>query len=224
MIKLREITDYLEEKFPLSYAEEYDNVGLLVGKTDKEIKNILISLDCTYETVLEAIKLGANLIITHHPIIFSGVKSVADDSYLGKTIINAIENNISIYSAHTNLDSAPGGLTDYISSLLSLPVAGNMENNIGRVLRAPEGFTAKKLILKLKEVFSTEKIYTTIKKDKPVSTIALCNGSGADLIDAAANNSADVYISGDLKHHNILSVNDSELLDYIENLCYTVAE
>lgn len=216
MIKLREITDYLEEKFPLSYAEEYDNVGLLVGKTDKEIKNILISLDCTYETIIEAIKLNCNLIITHHPIIFSAIKSVADSSYIGKTIIKAIENDISIYSAHTNLDGAPGGLTDYLCSLLSLSAVGNMENNIGRILKAPKSFTAKKLISKLKEVFNTEKIYTTIKKDKEISTIAFCNGSGADLIDAAESLKADVYISGDLKHHNILYLKEKENLDYIE--------
>ena len=163
MIKLREITAYLEEKFSLSYAEEYDNVGLLVGKTDKEVKNILICLDCTYETILEAINLNCNLIITHHPVIFSPVKSVADNSYIGKMIITAIENGISIYSAHTNLDSAPGGLTDYLASLLSLSAVGNMENNIGRILKAPKGYTAKDLILKLKEVFSTEKIYTQLK-------------------------------------------------------------
>ncbi len=216
MIKLHKITDYLEEKFPLSYAEEYDNVGLLVGKTDKEIENILICLDCTYETILEAIKLNCNLIITHHPIIFSPIKSVADDTFLGDIIIKAIENNISIYSAHTNLDGAPGGLTDYLCSLLSLTAVGNMENNIGRILKAPEGLTAKKLISKLKEVFNTEKIYTTIKKDRLISTIALCNGSGADLIDKAANLKADVYISGDLKHHNILYLKEQANLDYIE--------
>lgn len=216
MTKLHEITAYLEEKFPLSYAEEYDNVGLLVGNSDKEVENALICLDCTYETVEEAIKLGCNLIVTHHPIIFSGIKSVADGDYLGKTIIKAIENNISIYSAHTNLDSAPGGLTDYLCNLLSLTVTGNMENNVGRMLKAPEGYTAKKLISKLKEVFKTEKIYTTIKKDRKISSIALCNGSGADLIDAAAASEADVYISGDLKHHNILYLKEKENLDYIE--------
>lgn len=216
MIKLNEITDYLEEKFPLSYAEEYDNVGLLVGKTDKEVKNILISLDCTYETIEEAIKLNCNLIITHHPVIFSPIKSVADNSYCGRMIIKAIENDISIYSAHTNLDGAPGGLTDYLAGLLSLSVVGNMENNIGRILKAPEGFTSKQLISKLKEVFNTEKIYTTIKKDKRIFTIALCNGSGADLIDAAASLKADVFISGDLKHHNILYLKEKGNLDYIE--------
>ena len=216
MIKLNEITSYLEEKFPLSYAEEYDNVGLLVGKTDKEIKNVLICLDCTYETILEAIRLKCTLIISHHPIIFSPIKSVADNSYIGKTIIKAIENDISIYSAHTNLDGAPDGLTDYLSGLLSLTVTGNMENNIGRILKAPSGLTAKKLISKLKEVFNTQKIYTTIKKDKEISTIALCNGSGADLIDSAASLKADVYISGDLKHHNILYLKEKDNLDYIE--------
>ena len=215
-MNLREITDYIEEKFPLSYAEEYDNVGLLVGKTDKEVKNILICLDCTYETVLEAIDLNCNLIISHHPVIFSPIKSVADNSYIGKMIIRAIENDISIYSAHTNLDSAPGGLTDYLCTLLSLTAVGNMENSIGRILKAPEGYTVKELILKLKEVFSTEKIYTTIKKNRKISTIALCNGSGADLTDAAENAKADVYISGDLKHHNILYLKEKDNLDYIE--------
>lgn len=216
MINLSEIISFMEKTFPLSYAEDFDNVGLLCGRCDKEVSKVLICLDCTNAVVKEAIESGCELIISHHPVIFEPIKSVSDDSPLGKIIISAIENNISIYSAHTNLDSAKGGLTDYIANLLGLEIIGNLENNLGRIHKAPEGYSSKDLIEKLKEALGIERIYTTLKENKSIEKIALCNGGGSDLIDSAMESGADVYISGDLKHHNILSVNESKKLDYIE--------
>ena len=216
MINLSEIISFMEKTFPLSCAEDFDNAGLLCGRRNKEISKVLICLDCTKAVVDEAVKTNCNLIISHHPVIFAPIKSVSDDTPLGSLLVNAIENNISIYSAHTNLDSATGGLTDYIAGLLGLETIGNLENNLGRILKAPEGFTAKNLIEALKTALNIERIYTTLKENKPIEKIALCNGGGGDLVSAAVQSGADVYISGDLKHHNILSINENEALDYIE--------
>lgn len=216
MINLSEIISFMEKAFPLSYAEDFDNVGLLCGRRNRSVSKVLICLDCTSQVVKEAVKTKCDLIISHHPVIFEPIKSVSDESALGKILVNAIENNISIYSAHTNLDSAKGGLTEYIAELLGLEIIGNMEGNLGRLLSAPDNFTAKDLIEKLKSALGIEHIYTTLKENKPVKKIALCNGGGADLIESAVLSGADVYISGDLKHHNILAVNESDSLDYIE--------
>ena len=108
MIKLCDLTDFLEKEFPFEYAEDFDNVGLLAGRCDKEITKVILCLDINKNVVREAIKIGAELIITHHPAIFNPVKRLTDNTDFGEMLISAIENGISVYSAHTNLDSAPG--------------------------------------------------------------------------------------------------------------------
>ncbi len=215
MIKLSEIINYLEEKFPKEYAEDFDNIGLLIGKSEKEVKGILISLDFSYEAVCEAKEKGANVIITHHPAIFNPIKEITDKTQLGKAIILAIENGISIYSVHTNLDSAPGGLTDLIASKLNLCAFENIEGNLGRICTAPEGETIKTLCAKIKKELGVSNLFSTAKCDRPIKTVALCNGGGGgELVDRVIGR-CDVYISGDLKHHEHLAFSCAKT-DFIE--------
>ena len=217
MTKLLEIANYLENEFPLEYAEDFDNIGLLVGRLDKEVTKVLICLDCNKNVVKEAIKIGAQLIVTHHPVIFSPIKSITDDTDSGEMLITALENNISIYSAHTNADSAPYGLTDTVCQKLGLIPTGNMEGNLARICKAPAGTTAKKLCEKIKEEFHLDKLYSTFTKDKEIKTVAVCNGGGGgELVEIAMSLGVDVYISGDLKHHEISSFKVSDSIDFIE--------
>ena len=148
----------------------------------------------------EAIKLGSQLIITHHPVIFNPIKKLTDDTDFGEMLISAVENGISIYSAHTNLDSAPGGLTDEVCKKLSLTPFANLEGNLGRVCHTEEGTTAKSLIAKIKSEFKVDKLYSTIANDREIKKVAVCNGGGGgELVEIASLSGADVYISGDLK-------------------------
>ena len=145
MTKLLEITSYLEECFPPEYAEDFDNIGLLAGRCEKDVKKVLLCLDCNKNIVREAAKSGVQLIITHHPVIFNPVRRIIDDNDFGEMLVSAIENGISIYSAHTNLDSATGGITDTVAKLLGLTPVSNMEGNLGRICDAPKGMSAKTL-------------------------------------------------------------------------------
>jgi len=216
MAELKEIINFLEDRFPPSFAEDFDNIGLLAGRSNKNVFKVLLCLDFTKEVCEEAVNFGADLIITHHPVIFSPLKRISDKTNKEKAILYAIENKISIYSAHTNLDSAEGGLTDYIVKMLSLSSFSALEGNLGRLCTAPGGTTAKKLVKKIKEVFNLDKIYSTLTEDKAVNTIAICNGGGGgELVDAVQRLNADIYISGDLKHHEILEFKQSTT-DYIE--------
>ena len=217
MIKLSEIINCLEQAFPPEYAEDFDNIGLLLGRREKEVTKVLLCLDCNKNVVDEAIREGVQLIVTHHPVIFNPIKNINDDSDHGEMLVSAIEHDISIYSAHTNADSAPGGLTDRVCKKLNLCITGNMEGNLGRVCNVPEGTTAKSLCEKIKEEFNPGKIYSTFAKDRKINSVAVCNGGGGgELPEIAMKLGADVYISGDLKHHEIsaLKVNDS--IDFIE--------
>jgi len=217
MVKLKEITNYIEELFPPEYAEDFDNIGLLVGRCDKEISKAVICLDCSKDIVYEAVKDGAQLIITHHPVIFNPIKSITDSDDFGEMIITALENGISIYSAHTNLDSAPGGLTDTVIEKIGLIPYSNMEGVLGRMCHAPEGMSAKTLAEKIKKEFNISKLFSTFTTDKEIHTVAVCNGGGGgSLVEAAKNLGADVYISGDLKHHEHCYLKTNDSIDFIE--------
>ncbi len=120
MIRIKDITEHLDNLAPTAYAETYDNVGLLVGNRENEITSVLVSLDCTEEVVREAIDLGANLIVSHHPIIFKGLKSLTGKNYVERTVMLAIQNDIALYAIHTNLDNISGGVNKRISDIIGL--------------------------------------------------------------------------------------------------------
>lgn len=217
MVRLKEITDYIEQLFPKEYAEDFDNIGLLAGRSDKDITKVLLCLDANKNVVREAVKSGAELIITHHPVIFNPIKNITDSSDEGEMLLYAIENGISIYSAHTNLDSAPSGLTDEVCSLLSLSAVSNLDGVLGRLCKAPIGTTAKSLCEKIKKEFDIKKLFSTFTSDREIKTIAVCNGSGSgELCTIAKDLGADVYISGDLKHHEMCAFKISDNIDFIE--------
>ena len=107
MATLKAITEFLEKRFPPEYAEDFDNIGLLIGRSERSVSKVLVCLDCDENVVAEASRKGAELIVTHHPVIFNPVKNAADVSSGGKMLVSAIEKNISVYSAHTILTARP---------------------------------------------------------------------------------------------------------------------
>ena len=117
---IRDITDYIEELAPLTYAEDFDNVGLLVGNYKTEVKGVLVTLDTLEETIEEAIEKKCNLIISFHPIIFSGLKKLNGNSYVERVVLKAIQNNIAIYATHTALDNSKDGVSAKICEVLGL--------------------------------------------------------------------------------------------------------
>ena len=119
-IKIKDVTRYLEEWAPLSYQESYDNSGLITGNANDEVKGLLISLDCTEDVVDEAIKTGCNLIVSHHPIVFKGLRKLTGSTYVERTIIKAINNDIAIYAIHTNLDNVHTGVNKMICEKIGL--------------------------------------------------------------------------------------------------------
>lgn len=119
-MKIGEIASYLESFAPLAYQESYDNCGLLTGSVQTEITKALVCLDCTEEVVDEAIQIGCNLVIAHHPILFSGLKKLNGSNYIERTIIKAIRHNVAIYAIHTNLDNVKNGVNHQIAQKLGL--------------------------------------------------------------------------------------------------------
>ena len=158
-MKLSEIISKLEKKFPKQNAESWDNVGLLVGRKENEIKKIQISLDVTMKVIDEAIKNKVDLIISHHPIIFFSIKEINSDSLIGKKILKLIENKISVYSLHTNLDSSNFGLNDLVGKKLGFK-NGKILDEIKENLYKGEIYTQKNIT----EEFEKENIKYKIEK------------------------------------------------------------
>lgn len=119
-IKIKDVTRYLEEWAPLSYQESYDNAGLLTGDPETAIKGVLVSLDCTEEVIAEAIETGCNLVVAHHPIVFKGLRKLTGSTYVERTVIKAIKNDVAIYAIHTNLDNIHTGVNKMICEKIGL--------------------------------------------------------------------------------------------------------
>lgn len=137
-MKIKDITNYLESIAPLNYQESYDNSGLIVGSPNDDVHKILISLDCTEEVVQEAMDKGCDLIISHHPIVFKGLKKFNNANYVERTVIKAIKNNIALYAIHTNLDNVVGGVSSKIASKLAL---------VNQAILSPKAGQLKKLVV-----------------------------------------------------------------------------
>lgn len=207
-MKCKEIIGWLEEQYPPSYAEEWDNVGLLTGRDEKEVRKIFLALDLTDETLAEAIRAEADMIITHHPMIFSGIKKINNHSFTGRRILSLIEHGISYYAMHTNYDvKGMAKLSaDYLklqnTEVLSVTETENGEQEgFGRVGELPDKMTLRSLAEYVKDCFGLEHVNVYGDLEAEVTRAAVCTGSGKSMIKEAIARGAEVYITGDIDHH-----------------------
>ena len=209
-MKIKQITDFLESYAPLQYQESYDNCGLIVGDDKTEIKGTLITLDCTEAVIDEAIATGCNLVIAHHPIIFSGLKKLNGSNYIERTVIKAIKNNIAIYAIHTNLDNVHNGVNAKIAEKLGLinckVLVPKQEVNSDLVgsgiigeLKIP--INTEVFLESLKAKMQTKCIRHTLIVKEKIQRVAVCGGSGSFLLKNAKAAKADVFITADFKYH-----------------------
>ncbi len=202
---VQDIIDKLEEQSPTEAAMEWDNVGLLVGDASKKVKNIYIALDATDEVIEHAIEAKADMLITHHPLIFSGMKRLTSDDFIGRRVIALVKNNIAYYAIHTNFDVyGMGALAQEALGLYdALPlVISEGEEGMGRIGNLPEAVKLKKLAAKVKKDFGVEAVRIYGDGEAKVQKIAIMPGSGKDEIDNAIKQNADVLITGDIGHHD----------------------
>lgn len=215
-MRLKTIITYLENKFPPYMKEEWDNVGLMVGDREQDIKKIQLSLDVTDTVIEHAINNKMDLIITHHPLIFKGINKINSDSSLGRKILKLIKNNIAVYSLHTNLDSGRDGINDYIMKLIFgfenseiLDKKDNENYGIGRVITLDKIYTGKEILELLKEKLSLKNIVTVnLAKDKEIKKIAIITGSGGSYWRKIKANNIDLFITGDIKYHEALDMRE----------------
>ncbi len=197
-----EVVKAIEEFAPIYNQEAWDNSGFIIGNKKREVKSALLALDCTEEVVDEAVLGGYDMIITHHPLIFKGVKKIAPDNYTGRIIERCIKHDIIVYSAHTNIDKAAGGVSGLMAEKLNMKECEPLtEEGFGLVGKLDESIDSKTLINRMKELFNLDNIRTSeLLKDK-IDKIAVCGGSGHSFINNAMQKGAQVYITGDISYH-----------------------
>lgn len=202
----KEIIKVIEERYPKSYAMDWDNVGLLVGRSDKEVKKIYIALDATDEVIDEAIELGADMLITHHPMIFKALRQINDNNFISKRVIRLIQSDISYYAMHTNYDVM--GMADLAGEILTfeemdvLEVTDKYENQgIGRVADLAEEMSLEDCAKFVKERFCLPSVKVYGNPEMPIRRMAVSPGSGKSVIGMALMKDADVLVTGDIDHH-----------------------
>ncbi len=214
-----DLMEYLNGVAPYDLQESYDNSGHLVGDPAMEVKGVLCSLDCTENIIDEAITRECNVVVAHHPIIFSGIKRLTGSTYIERTVIKAIKNDVAIISIHTNLDNVlTNGVNEKIASMLHLEdinilapkdsVHTDYETGAGVIGYLGEPMESMAFLHYLKNQMQTSVIkYTDLVVDS-VRKIAICGGSGRFLLERAIEAEADVFVSADFKYHDYFDANN----------------
>ena len=216
--KVRDVTSVIEEFAPLSIQEGWDNSGLCIGSPDAPVTSVLLGLDCTPELVDEAIECGADMIVTHHPLIFSGLKKISPDDQVGEAVFKAIKAGISIYAAHTNADKVIAGVSGAMAEKLGLKDVRILDEDgegtgLGVVGDLPEALSAEEAVKFVKEKFGLKVMKASRPVDGKISRVAMCGGSGGSLIKAAKASGAQLYISGDISYHNFFTSEGFMIMD-----------
>ena len=199
-------------------AGEWDNSGLCIGSPEAEVSSVLLGLDCTEALVDEAIACGADMIITHHPLIFSGLKKISPEDQVGAAVIKAISNGISVYAAHTSADKVIAGVSGAMAAILGLVEVEILDEDgegtgLGVVGNLPEPVSAEEAVALVKDRFSLKAMRTSRPVEGKISRIAMCGGSGGSLIAAAMASGAQLYISGDISYHNFFTKEGFMIMD-----------
>jgi len=216
---IQEVYDYLHTIAPFQYQENYDNAGLIIGNPHAECTGVLTCLDSTEAIVDEAIALGANLIVAHHPIVFRGLKRFNGANYIEKAVIKAIKNDIAILAVHTNLDNViSNGVNERIAQRLGLvdiaplAVKKNIDQSKGAVGSGVVGKLKTEMseldfLHTLKEKMQVGVVKHTKLLGQPVDKVAVCGGVGGFLLEDAKSSGAQVFVTSDYKYHEFFDAN-----------------
>ncbi|MBQ9555498.1 MAG: Nif3-like dinuclear metal center hexameric protein [Muribaculaceae bacterium] len=216
-MKVREITDAIEQYAPLRLQEEWDNAGIQVGDPEADITGVLLCTDATETVVAEAIERGFNLVISHHPLIFKGLKKIMGRTPVERTVALAIKHDITIYSAHTNMDSAWQGVSFRMADKIGMTDVEFLDDNqvapygdadcphagcgvIGNIAAMP----AREVLKRVKAAFEVGAVRYSGDGETIVGRVALCGGAGGFLLDKAVEMGAQLYVTADMRYHDFL--------------------
>ncbi len=219
-MQIRDILNEIEAFAPLRYQESYDNSGLQVGDDTQEVRGVLLCIDITEQVLDEAIEKGCNLIIAHHPLLFRGIKKITPTDATARCIIKAVQNQITLYASHTNMDKAPHGVSFKTAQKLGIqaerplvPEAADPTFGLGIIGTLPQAEDAHVFLLRAKRTLQLGALrHSDIPNGKKVRRIALCGGSAFEFYTNAAREGADLYLTADVKYHQFFEATGSTIL------------
>ncbi|MFD1366878.1 Nif3-like dinuclear metal center hexameric protein [Actinoplanes sichuanensis] len=209
------VVDALDARFPRSWAESWDRVGLVLGEFEHPVTRVLCVVDCVPETVDQAIELGADLIVAHHPLFLKPVSSIAPDTFKGALVHRLIRAGVALYTAHTNADVANPGVSDALAARLGLSglrplvpaegAAAGAGRGTGRIGELPEPLTLAALarLTAQRLPVTAAGVRAAGDPDALIRTVAVCGGAGDSFLSVAARSGADAYLCADLRHHPV---------------------
>ena len=200
----------MEEWAPINWGEEWDNNGLILGDPEKDVKKVLVALDVTLEVIYEAIEIGADMIVTHHPMLTFPVKRITPADYQGKRVLKMLNNNIAFYAAHTNLDQAPGGVNDKLFERLGLTKKERLAGGgfttgesmgLGLAGYSETDFTLEELARHVKKCLDLPMVRYAGNSNTIIKKIGICGGNGTGILSTAISSGCSVFLTGDWKLH-----------------------
>jgi len=211
-MKIKEITDVIERFAPLAWQASYDNAGLVVGRPDDEVHKALLAVDVTDDVMDEAEREGCDLVIAHHPVIFHAIKRFNSADCVQRCVERAIRRGIALYACHTNLDSAPGGMSWYLAGMLGVeklqvlePADADGKVGFGVVGDLPAPMATDGFMLRMRKELNARVIRHSVIVRDEVRRVAVCTGAGASLIGLARAAGADIYVTADLKYNDFMT-------------------
>lgn len=212
MTKVQDVYDYIDAKAPFSTQMDFDNAGLLVGDKTVPVKRVMVALDATLPVVRETTRKRCQLLVTHHPLIFHPLKAVTTDDPTQAVVAELVRKNIALICAHTNLDAAPGGVNDVLMERLGVKALGILEEfgvhngqpyGMGRWGELPRAMEPKAFAAMVKRALGTRAV-RAVPGAGPIKKVAVCGGSGGDMVELAASLGMNAYVTADVKHHEFL--------------------
>ncbi len=199
----------LEQFAPLPLQEDWDNAGLQIGLTEADVSGALLCLDVNERIIDEAVAKGCNLIVSHHPLLFRGLKTISDGDCVQRTVVKAIENRVAVVSMHTNMDNAKGGVNFKMAEKLGLEnarffapkTAGGTSGGSGVVGELPHPVAADDFVVAVKKAFGVECAMCNELLRRPIRCVALCGGAGDFLLGEAIAAGADAFVTGEMHYH-----------------------
>ena len=213
-VKIKEIIAALERFAPLPLQESYDNAGLQCGLTETEVSGALLCLDITEDVLREAVDLGCNLVISHHPLLFNALRQVTDVNMVQRCVRMAVQNDICIYAAHTNLDNVVDGVNYKMAEKLGLIDVQLMEPRTvvlkngqhvkcgsGILGYLPQGEDSLAFLQRVKQAFGVEALQHNALLERPIGSVAICGGAGDFMLETALQADADAFLTGEMHYH-----------------------
>ena len=212
-VKVQNIAEILNRLAPRQLAEDWDNVGLLVGSFSAPVEKIFVCLDVTDETIKNAVNFGANLIVVHHPVIFRAVKNFRTDLPLGNKLETLIKNDVSVFAAHTNLDSAEGGVNDVLAEKLGLIDVKTFDDelSLGRIGYLTKKMSAVEFAEHVAKVLNVDAVRLIDAGNFEIEKVGICGGAGSEFISKAKFLGAQAFVTGDVKYHEAQNAADIKI-------------